>query len=149
MKAQIQYPRFIREQAAKIADDVILKPLHQRMRSLGYSEKIIAGTTIENIQVARTGSLTFDVVSEYDSDTGFDAAKAREKGTVDHELPKVEGRTYSWIVGGFVRAFSKGHRVKGITATNVLQKTVQEKIPEAQARLNQATDLFMQRSVKE
>jgi len=148
-KTQVQYPRFVREEAKKIAEDVILKPLHSRMKSFGYSQKIIDGTTIENIIVNRTGSMSFDVVSDYDSELGFDVAKAREEGTIDHDLPKVPGRIYSWIAGGFIRAFSKGHFVKGITATNVVQKTVQEKIPEAQARLNEATDRFMERSMKE
>jgi len=146
---QIQYPRFIREESKKIAEEVILKPLHQRMRSFGYSEKIINGTTIENITVNKTGSLTFDVVSDYESESGFSVANAREAGTVDHDLPKVQGRTYSWIVGGFIRAFSKGHRVRGITATNVVRKTVQEMIPQAQNRLNEATDRFLERSMKE
>lgn len=148
-KTQIQYPRFVREETKKIAEDVILKPLHDRMRSFGYSPKIIDGTTIQNIVVTKTGSMSFDVVSDYESETGFDVAKARESGTVDHDLPKVPGRVYSWIAGGFVRAFSKGHRVRGITATNVIQKTVQEKTPEAQARLNEATDRFIAGSMKQ
>jgi len=148
-KTQVQYPRFVREEAKKIAEDVILKPLHSRMKSFGYSQKIIDGTTIENIIVNRTGTMSFDVVSDYDSESGFDVAKGREEGTVDHDLPKVPGRIYFWIAGGFIRAFSRGHRVKGITATNVVQKTVQEKTPEAQARLNEATDRFITRSMKE
>ena len=67
-------------------------------------------------------------------------------------IPKrkpVNAKALSFVVGGFIRAFSKGHFVRGITATNVVQKTVQEKIPEAQARLNEATDLFISRSMRE
>ena len=146
-KTQLQYPRFIREQAKKIADDVILKPLHSRMRDFGYSPKIIAGTTIENIEVSGNGTLSFDVVSEYDSESGFDVATAREKGTARHFVKPVNAKALSFIVGGFIRGFSKGHFVNGITATNVLQKTVKEKIPEAQARLNEATDDFIKRSM--
>ena len=148
-KTQIQYPRFIRTESEKIANEVILKPLHQRMRSFGYSEKIIDGTTIENIQVNRTGSLTFDVVSDYESESGFSVADAREKGTVDHFVKPVNKKALSWIAGGFVKAFSKGHTVRGITASNVIRETVREKTPEAQARLNDATDEFIARSMKE
>jgi hypothetical protein len=148
-KTQVQYPRFVREEAKKIAEDVILKPLHSRMRSFGYSQKIIDGTTIKNIIINRTGSMSFDVVSDYDSELGFDVAKAREKGTVSHFIKPINVKALSFIAGGFIRAFSKGHFVKGITATNVVQKTVQEKIPEAQARLNEATDRFIARSLKE
>ena len=149
MRIQVQYPRFVREEAKKIAEDVILKPLHSRMKSFGYSEKIITGTTIENIIINRTGSMSFDVVSDYDSESGFDIATAREKGTVSHFIKPINAKALSFIAGGFIRAFSKGHFVKGITATNVVQKTVQEKIPEAQARLNEATDRFISRSLKE
>ena len=149
MKIQVQYPRFLREQAAKIADDVILKPLHSRMRDFGYSQKIIQGTTIENIIIGKNGTMSFDVVSDYDSESGFSVATAREKGTARHFVKPVNAKALSFIVGGFIRAFSKGHFVRGITATNVVQKTVQEKIPEAQARLNEATDLFISRSMRE
>jgi len=148
-KTQVQYPRFVREEGKKIADEVILKPLRNRMKAFGYSQKIIEGTTIENIIVNRTGSMSFDVVSDYDSELGFDVAKAREKGTKSHFIKPINAKALSWIAGGFIRAFSKGHFVKGITATNVVQKTVQEKIPAAQARLNEATDRFISRSMKE
>jgi hypothetical protein len=93
--------------------------------------------------------MSFDVVSDYDSESGFDAAKAREKGTASHFIKPINAKALSFIAGGFIRAFSRGHFVKGITATNVVQKTVQEKIPEAQARLNEATDRFISRSLKE
>ena len=119
------------------------------MKSFGYSQKIIDGTTIENITINRTGSMSFDVVSDYDSESGFDVAKAREKGTVRHFIKPVNAKALSFIAAGFIRGFSKGHWVRGITATNVVSKTVQEKTPEAQARLNEATDRFIARSVRE
>ena len=149
MKSQVQYPRFLREEVKKIANDVILKPLHSRMRSFGYSQKIIDGTTIENLEIGRNGTLSFDVVSDYDSELGFDVAKAREEGTKSHFIKPVNAKALSFIAGGFIRAFSKGHFVRGITATNVVSKTVQEKIPEAQARLNEATRVFISRSMRE
>ena len=149
MKTQLQYPRFLREEAKKIADDTILKPLRQRMQNFGYSKKIIDGTTIQNITINRNGTMSFDVISDYESDSGFDVGQAREKGTVDHFVRPRNAKALSWIAGGFIRAFSKGHWVRGITASNVVSKTVQEKIPEAQARLNEATDLFIARSMRE
>ena len=149
MKAQVQYPRFLREEAKKIADDTILKPLRQRMQDFGYSKKIIDGTTIENITINRNGTLSFDVISDYDAESGFSVSEAREKGTSRHFVKPVNAKALSFIAGGFIRAFSKGHFVRGITASNVVRKTVQEKIPEAQARLNEATDLFISRSMRE
>jgi hypothetical protein len=149
MKTQVQYPRFLREQSKKIAEDVILKPLHSRMQSFGYSKKIVDGTTIENLTIGRNGTLSFDVVSDYKSESGFSVANAREEGTRSHFVRPVNAKALSFIAGGFIRAFSKGHWVRGITPTNVVKKTVQEKIPQAQARLNEATDLFIARSMRE
>ena len=149
MKMQVQYPRFLREQVAKIANDEILKPLHSRMKDFGYSQKIIQGTTIENLTIGRNGTMSFDVVSDYTSESNFDVSNAREKGTSRHFVKPVNAKALSFIAGGFIRSFSKGHWVRGITATNVVQKTVQEKIPEAQARLNEATDLFISRNMRE
>jgi len=149
MKTQVQYPRFLREQAKKIAEDVILKPLHSRMQSFGYSKKIIDGTTIENLTIGRNGTMSFDVVSDYASESGFDVALARETGTRSHFVRPVNVKALSFIAVGLIRAFSKGHWVRGITPTNVVRKTVQEKIPEAQTRLNEATDLFISRSMRE
>ena len=149
MKMRVQYPRFLREESKRIAEDVILKPLHLRMRSFGYSQKIIDGTTIENLSIGRNGTLSFDVVSDHESQSGFSVANAREEGTISHFVRPVNAKALSFIAGGFIKAFSKGHWIRGITPTNVVNKTVQEKIPEAQARLNEATDAFISRSMKE
>lgn len=119
------------------------------MKSFGYSQKIIDGTTIENFEIGRTGTMSFDVVSDYESESGFYIAKSRETGTSSHFVRPINAKALSWIAGGFIRAFSKGHWVRAITPTNVVQKTIQEKIPEAQARLNEATDAFIARSMKE
>jgi hypothetical protein len=147
LKTQTQYPNFLRSKIKELAEDILLKPLHQRMKDFGYSEKIINGTVIENLQINSNGLLAFDVTSEYDSEGGFDVAKAREEGTDDHFVKPNAAKALFWIVGGFIRAFSKGHWVKGITASNVLEKTVSEKTPELQARLNEETQQFIKRSM--
>ena len=119
------------------------------MRDFNYSEKIIASTRIENVVVTSEGRLDFDVVSDYKSDTGFEVSEARERGTKRHELPKVPGRTYVWIAGGFIKAFSKHHWVKGIFKSNVIEKTITQMKPAAQLRLNKETDEFLKRIVEE
>jgi len=147
MKLQLQYPRFIRAEGEKIANKVLLKPLHARMKSFGYSDKIINGTKIANLQVSRTGTMTFDVISDYESESGFSVADAREKGTERHFVKPVSAKALSWIAGGFIRAFSKGHWVSGITASNVIERTIAEKTPVVQARVDDATNQFIERSM--
>lgn len=145
---EMQYPEFVRSIAPKIADEQILKPVHSRMKDFGYSEKIIQSTIIENLQINNLGELEFDVVSDYKSQLGFDVSKAREKGTVRHFIKPINAKALSFIAGGFIRAFSKGHWVKGITASNVIEKTVAEMTPVAQQKLNEETDQFLSRSME-
>jgi len=146
---EMQYPQFIQSIAPKIADEEILNPIKSRMRDFGYSQKIIDSTRIENLQISNLGQIEFDVVSDYKSELGFDVAEAREKGTSRHFIKPINAKALSFIVGGFIRGFSKGHWVKGITASNVIEKTVAEFTPIAQIKLNEETDLFLQRSIEQ
>ena len=144
---EMQYPRFIEQTARVIIDEEILQPIKIEMRSFGYSQKIINETTIENLLVDNEGFVQFDVVSDYKSDTGFDVAKAREKGTKEHFIKPITKKALSWIVGGFVKAFSKGHWVKGITASNIISKTIEIRFPIAQERIIQESIVFFNRAV--
>ena len=144
---EMQYPEFVRSIAPKIADEEILEPIKSRMKDFGYSEKIINETRIENLQISTAGQIQFDVVSDYKTASGFDVAEAREKGTVRHFIKPINAKALAFIIGGFIKAFSKGHWVKGITASNVITKTVEELSPAAQSRLNNETDSFLQRSL--
>lgn len=143
IKLQMQYPRWLRTTVKKILDEEILKKIHQRMKDFGYSEKIIKGTKIHKIVMNDDGSLDYEVESKLMREK-YDVAKGREEGTIDHKIePLKEGGTLSWIVGGFIRGFSKGHWVKGITKSNIIEKTMEEFEPKAQARLDVETDRFV------
>ncbi len=145
---EMQYPRFVQEKVEKIIHDEMLLPIHKAMRSFNYSEKIIKGTTIENINISDQGYVQFDIISDYKSESGFDVAKAREKGTKRHFIkPLALGGVLRWIVGGFVAGFSKGHWVKGITRSNIIAKTVETTFPIAQNRLNQETSAFFKETI--
>lgn len=144
---EMQYPRFLQEKVKKIIHDEMLIPIHNNMRKFNYSQKIIRGTTIENIKIDEQGFIQFDVVSDYKSESGFDVAKAREKGTKKHFIKPVVMAVLSWFVGN-LRLFSKGHWVKGIVRSNVIQKTVEATFPIAQNRLNQETSKFFKETIR-
>jgi len=144
---EMQYFRFIEESAKQIVDEEILQPIKTEMKKFGYSEKIIDDTTIENLFVDDTGFLQFDVVSDYKLETGFDVAKAREKGTKRHFIKPVVATVLSWIVGGFIRAFSKGHWVKGFTKSNIIRDVTKARFPIAQERITQESLVFFNRTV--
>lgn len=145
---EMQYPRFIEQTARKIIDEEILQPIKIAMKSFGYSQKIIDDTTIENLFVDESGFIQFDVVSNYTSESGFDVAKAREKGTKAHFIKPVVKLALSWVVGN-IRIFSKGHWVKGFTKSNIIKKTTEARFQIAQERINQESIIFFNRMVSE
>ena len=138
---EMQYPAFIRDAVQRIVDEELLKPIKFQMKAFNYSQKIIDGTTIENLVVDDGGFVQFDVVSEYDTESGFDVALAREEGTRTHFVAPRFRAALSWIANG-IRIFSKGHWVRGIRRSNVIQNTIAERFPILQARLNDQTDSF-------
>ena len=143
----MQYTRFIEDAARKIINEEILLPIKEGMKNFDYSQKIIDATTIDNLAVTETGFLQFDVVSDYHADDGFDVSTAREKGTKKHFIKPVVKLALSWIIGGFVKAFSKGHWVKGITKSNIIKKTIEARFPIAQERIEQESIEFFNRTV--
>ena len=153
MRFELQYPGFLKIMATKIVNETILDEIHRRQESLGFSKKIIERTYITNIKIESTGEMTFDCISDYESESGFDVAKAREEGTDvgkpghKHWVAPVHRKFLSWIQNG-VRRFSPGHWVKGITRSNVIKKTIKEMTPKAQARLDEETDKLLEKILK-
>lgn len=139
---EMQYRNFIKVRGKEIADQYILEPTKKRMREIGYSQKIIEGTSIENFELDTNGEMTFDLVSDYQSGTGFDVARAREYGTIEHFVAPVVKRALSFLVNG-MRYFSSGHWVRGITPSNVVTKSSEEFTPKAQAMLDEETDAML------
>ena len=137
-----QYPGFLKIQALRIANEKILDVIQDRMRSLGFSKKIIDRTYLEIVSMDGNGKMKLRVISDYQSESGFDVAKAREEGTRDHLIEPDVKKFLSWITQG-IRYFSRGHWVRGITEHNVIEKTVDEKLPEAQEQLNFETDTLL------
>ena len=133
------YPRFVEITATRIVNEVILDKIHDRMRELNFSEKIIERTFIDNVKVDTEGFMEHEVISDYEAEGGFDGAVAREEGTKDHFIAPLIKKALSWIKAG-VRFFSFGHWVKGFDKSDVVKKTVEEFTPLAQQKLNDETD---------
>ena len=121
----IQYGQFKLDTLFRLAEEIVLTTIHSAMRRASYSEKIILGTIVTQVQILTPKKARIFFRSHYISETGFDVALAREKGTKDHDLPKVDGRTYHWKQDG-KSAFSKGHRVKGIFQSNIMRDVTRE-----------------------
>ena len=103
---QMVYPSFRIDLAQKLADDIILREIHDRMKSKGFSQKIIDSTkiTVANVD-DHTGRITIRATSDYEAEkedgTKFDVSKAMEEGTTRHWVgPKKPGGVLAWPSAG-------------------------------------------------
>lgn len=119
----------------KLANEVILDTIHDVMRLMGVSEKIINNTVVSNIEMKNSKTIRIMFHSEYFAESGFDVALAREEGTRDHIVrPKIK-LALRWIENGQVR-FSKGHKVRGLPALQTIQNATKQLEPVLQERYN-------------
>ena len=113
-----------------IAQEITMFVIHAKMRAAGFSEKIIDGTILDNIEIIGNKKIRFHIRSEYFSSTGFDVALGREEGTDDHFVkPVVKEALHGGSTWPF---FSKGHEVSGIMALFIVRDTVKETAPRVQ-----------------
>lgn len=113
-----------------IANEITIFVIHAKMRAAGFSEKIIDGTILDNIEIIGNKKIRFHIRSEYFSSTGFDVAVAREEGTDDHFIKPVVKKALHG--GSDWPFFSKGHEVSGIMAFFIVRDTVKETAPRVQ-----------------
>ena len=66
----------------KFANIIIVDTIHQKMRDAGFSEKIIDGTFLDNIELLGRTKVRLFFRSIYFTATGFDVALAREEGII-------------------------------------------------------------------
>lgn len=148
---EMQYPRFVEERGKQLVIELMLPEIKKRMKDFNYSQKIIDATKVTAVEVHIEGFMEITIDSDYRADSGFEVGTAREKGTRAHFIAPVVARALSFILQGATglisafRVFSKGHWVKGITASNVITKTVEELTPKVQEALN----FEMDESIKE
>lgn len=126
---KMQLPGFQEFTLRQLADE-LLQRIHSRMRNVRFSYKVINGTKIGKIEQLGINKFRIHVISEYWTDTRFDVAVARERGTdigkggrhfVKPKNVKALKFPYKSIT-----AFSKGHWVKGIPALRIIKRTIRE-----------------------
>lgn len=136
---EMQYPRFVEIQAVRLVKGIILPIIKDRQRDFGYSPKIIRTTIVGDVHVDTDGFIEITIESDLMTATGYNIGTGREKGTIRHFIAPRFKKALSFIWQG-IRRFSKGHWVKGITASNIIEKTIEEYTPELQDALNELTD---------
>lgn len=137
------YDAFLKAKGTELANKIVIDEIINRMISNGFSSKIWMNTVLKEVQI-KSGKIKLIIKSEYTTESGFDVAVAREKGTKDHMIRPRTAQALSWISQG-VRLFSKGHMVKGMKSLKIISKTTKEKTPELQKALNEEFDKWMTR----
>ena len=130
----------------KFANIIITEKIHQNMRSAGFSEKIIDGTFLDNIEIIGRTKARLFFISEYFSETGFDVALAREEGTDKHEVVAGPGKvlpipTSSGII------FRKSANPDGILALFIVANTIKQMTEPLQDEFNRQQDIWFQQNL--
>lgn len=132
--------------AEKYLNEMIIPLIKGRMQFKKYDQKIIDATRIENITIdMEAGNLSYDVVCDYITVSGFDISTVREKtGTVRHFIKPIKKKALHFIIRG-VEFFSKGHWVKGIVASHIIADSMKEMEPFVEKRLQDEADMLFQK----
>lgn len=151
MQFEQQSPRFIEDAARRIAQEELLNPILSKMREKKYSQKIIDGTTISQVTVDQgTGLVLVEITSEYDAETGFDVATAREEGTRDHLVrPRDAKGVLRFVLKTGQILFRKFARVKGIRASHIIRDTFRQRQLIFQQKLTEEIIQFYSRTVNQ
>jgi hypothetical protein len=144
---QHQYPGFLETRGLAIANEVVIAPMHAKMKAAKYSQKIIDSTRVKDFQIFGNGVMEFTIVSDYETEDGAEVAKFREEGTKRWWNKPVKKLALSWIAAA-VRAFSKGHWMPARPGTHIVKNTIAEKAQMAQDRLDKETDDLLTKMLK-
>ena len=173
---RIQLREFQNRTLLRLANEIILDEIQAQMRQHKFSRRIIDNTRITRVE-HNARRIRVYIRSDYISESGFDVATAREKGTRDHWVePKVTaqgrylpGHTYdkahhrpdiyggkyqrqhpialSWIQDG-ERRFSKGHMVSGMPSLRIIRKTIRDKKKKVMEQYTKELRAWVQKSME-
>lgn len=111
----------------KSNNDILLNAIKTEMSANDFSDKIINTTFIGKIE-QNEGKLKAHVISEFQSDTGFDVANAREEGTTQPNpiRPKSPDGALKIPVGegGFI--FRKSSRPSGMPRLLIIERNIKK-----------------------
>ncbi len=132
----------------KLANEIITSKILHKMKSAGFSEKIIKETRLDRIDYIGTRKIRLHFVSDYFSEDGtsFDVSLAREIGTKRHFIKPV--KKLALYGGKKWPFFSKGHWVSGIPAYHIIRDTVKAFAPYLQEAYNKEQDKWYAKNLE-
>jgi len=151
---KIQLFEFQAATLREYANVIILEKIHEKMRNAGFSEKIIDGTILDNIELIGRKKARLYFRSEYFSKTNFDVALAREEGTDRHFIEPLSAssgfdKKPTALHGGSKWPyFSRGHWVEGILALEIVATTVKEMTISLQDEYNRQQNIWISKNLE-
>ena len=70
-----------------------------------------------------------------------------EEGTKRHFLKPKAGKVLSWVIGGFVKGFSKGHYVSGIQARHVFADGFAKGYPDFKKEIQKELEAYAEETM--
>jgi len=144
---KIQLLQFQSVTLRNLANIIIVDKIHQNMRDAGFSEKIIDGTFLDNIELRGRTKVRLFFRSEYFSETGFDVALAREEGTEDHDVIAGEGKVLPIPTSEGI-IFRKRAHPDGILALFIVLTTVMQMTDPLQDEYNRQLNMWYQQNLE-
>jgi hypothetical protein len=139
---EMQYPEWVKRNAQAVINKHVVDPIRDKMEEKGYSKKIVERIRAEFVKIDTDGYITFDIISDYETDTGFDVAKMMEDGRVRYFVTMTKKKALSWITQG-IRFFSLGHWIPERPGDEIVKTVMEEMESLAQQKLNEMTDEFL------
>jgi len=77
------YDDFLEVKSRELANKIFVDSIELEMRRHNFSEKLWQNTEVSNVEID-ADRIKITITNEYFTDSGFDVAVARERGTRDH-----------------------------------------------------------------
>lgn len=147
-QVEMQYTPFVVSELTTLINQLIIDPIQNNMRKAGISSKVVDRTYLSTKAENNGETITFYVMSDYVSDTGFAVAKMIEGGrraytvkapdpTPDRPYPHLK-----YIKDGKVH-YRKKVNIPAKPASNIIRDGIAAGQPRIQKELNTRTKKWL------
>jgi len=143
---ELQFIQFNATTLRRLANEIITAKIHENMRRADFSEKIIDGTFLDNIELTSKSKTRLYFRSEYYADSGFDVAVAREDGTDDHDVVAGPGKSLPIPTPQGI-IFRKKSHPSGIPALHIVSDTTKNLKPSLQTDFDREKKTWIQKNL--
>lgn len=144
---EMLYPDWIKRESLDAVNKEIVDKIREQMEKKGYSKKIIERVRAEFVTIDTDGFVEIDIISDYETDEGFDVAQMMEEGRIAYRVVPVVKKFLHWITAG-VSIFAKKSDIPEKSPGDDVKDIMEEMEDVAQDRLDEATDNLLAHSLE-